>query len=277
MCKEALSDGAVTISRDGNYSIIERGGIRLIAKHPVLQDFAMDLARGLPAETPFRATVVVGEQEARPSRGDEPLIGIQTEHYLDASGQRVGRTERRHNKRDFVAYFDYVLDLSLTNPPAYEFLRPSRQRKITFGPYVFPADPVPRTPGGQGWVFAGGGNERRNRILASLGDVVKRLPRGTWGMDVHRAMRDAEAVLNVHQLDAVVTEAPRLLKAYMAGKPVVSEEMSEPIIMGRHVASLNDHDGMVDFDAVFDAFDKEIARKYRFIDFLEKVLGQAPA
>lgn len=254
------------------FSVITRGGIRLVARHPVLVDFAHDLAQGIPMDTPFKGTIVVGVHKDVPRRNADPLVLIQTEHYLDSAGQPMFRVAGRHQKRGFVDHFDHILDLSLTNPPAYHFLRPKKQRKITFGPYVFPANPVPRSLGGQGLVFAGNVSGRRAEIIASLGDAVRVLPKRTWGVDVHKAFLNAEAILNIHYIDSVVTEAPRLLKAYLAGKPVVSEELAAPIEMGRHAVRLGAHDHPAHLDAVFDAFDREIARKYRFVDFLEQVL-----
>lgn len=254
------------------FSVITRGGVRLVARHPVLVDFAHDLATGLPWDNHFKGTVVIGVHKDVPRRDGEPLILIQTEHYLDANGQPMFRVSGKHQKRGFVDHFDHVLDLSLTNPPAYHFLRPRKQRKITFGPYVFPATPVPRSPGGSGLAFAGNVSGRRAEIIASLGDAVTRLPRRTWGTDVHRAFSAAEAVLNIHYMESVVTEAPRLLKAYLAGKPVVSEELAAPIEMGRHAVRLGEHGDPAHLDAVFDAFDHEIARRYRFVDFLAQVL-----
>ena len=255
------------------FTVITRGGIRLVAKHPLLVDFAEDLSRGLPINTSLKGTVVIGGHYDVPRRDSEPLILIQTEHYLDAAGQPMFRVAGNQMKRRFVDHFDHILDLSLANPPAYTFLRPKKQRKITFGPYVFPSTPVPRSPGGRGLAFAGNVNGRRAEIIASLGDAVIRIPQRTWGIDVHRAFCEAEAILNIHYIDSIVTEAPRLLKAYMAGKPVVSEELASPLQMGRHAIGLHTQFSSADLDAVFDAFDHEIARKFRFISYLEEVLA----
>lgn len=255
------------------FTVITRGGIRLVARHPLLVDVAHDLATGLPSDTKLRATVVIGAHRSVPRREAEPLIMVQTEHYLDAAGQPMFRVAGRQQRRSFVDHFDHVLDLSLANPPAYQFLRAKKQRKITYGPYVFPADPVPRSRGGKGLAFAGNVNDRRAEIIASLGSSVTVLPRRTWGIDVHNAFAAAESVLNIHYIDSVVTEAPRLLKAYLAGKPVVSEALAEPIQMGRHAIPLGEAYDAARLDAVFDAFDHEIARKFRFVDFLEKAVA----
>lgn len=273
MCEMAGNAEQHAIPDLNGFSVFTRGGIRLVAKHPLLVDFAQDLARGLPLDTPIECTVVIGEHYEVPRQDAEPLILIQTEHYLDACGQPMFRAASNQRKRRFVDHFDHILDLSLTNPPAYQFLRPKKQRKIMFGPYIFPSTPVPRSPGGKGLAFAGNVNGRRAEIIASLGDAVTRLPQRTWGMDVHRAFCAAEAILNIHYIESVVTEAPRLLKAYMAGKPVVSEELAAPIQMGRHAINLGEEVSSIELNAVFDAFDHEIARKFRFVAYLEKILG----
>ncbi|HHW35413.1 MAG TPA: hypothetical protein GXX24_14945 [Paracoccus solventivorans] len=273
MCEATTLETRPVAVSSGKYSVIRRGGIALVAIHPVLVDFAIDLALGIPDDFPLKARVTVGPHGTPLPPEDGPHIGIQTEHFLDANGQEMFRTMSKYHKAKFIDGCDHVLELSPANRPAYAMLRASKQRKITYGPYVFPSRPVARTQGGTGLAFAGNVNPRRAEILASLGDSVVRLPRKTWGQDVHTAFLQAAAVLNIHFKDSVVTEAPRLLKAYLAGKPVVSEALAEPIEMGRHAIPLGEAHEAARLDAVFDAFDHEIARKFRFVDFLEKTLA----
>ncbi|WP_143159549.1 hypothetical protein [Paracoccus solventivorans] len=266
-----FSDEPVAVQID-DYFIIERGGITFMARHPLLVDLACDLARGLPPDIPLRGTVAVGIHNFRPRNIKGPLIGIQTEHYLDANRQEMFRTVSNWKKKKFLWRFDYILDISLHNPYAYKFFWPRKHKKLFFGPYIFPASPVRRSKQGSGVAFIGAINERRKQILSSLNDVTIIAP-NTWGMDLHRILQDSEAVLNIHYIDSVVTEAPRLLKAYLAGKPVVSEALAEPVEMGRHAIPLGEDYDAARLDAVFDAFDHEIARKFRFVDFLEKTLA----
>lgn len=271
MCEGATATLAVV--PNGEHSIIQRGGIRLIARHPVLVDFAMDLAQGIPADFPLQGDIAVGVHDIEKSECGRRQIGIQTEHYLDAHGQKMFKVATDQEITDFVTIFDHILDLSAHNAAAYHFLNKDFKNKISYGPYVFPKKPVQRRGGGRGLVFIGSMNRRRKDIMGHLGEGAVHLPRKTWGADVHNAFCASEAVLNIHFKDSVVTEAPRLLKAYLAGKPVVSEALAEPIEMGRHAIPLGEAHDAARLDAVFDAFDHEIARKFRFVDFLEKALA----
>lgn len=135
-----FSDEPVAVQID-DYFIIERGGITFMARHPLLVDLACDLARGLPPDIPLRGTVAVGIHNFRPRNIKGPLIGIQTEHYLDANRQEMFRTVSNWKKKKFLWRFDYILDISLHNPYAYKFFWPRKHKSCFLDLIYFPHHP----------------------------------------------------------------------------------------------------------------------------------------
>lgn len=63
------------------------------------------------------------------------------------------------------------------------------------------------------------------------------------------------------------TEYPRLLSALLAGKPVLSEQLTQELIPGTHYMLLGDQ-GQVDQEVVFERFSSLFCGEYSFENYL---------
>jgi hypothetical protein len=216
-------------------------GIDLYSGHRVLRDFANDLARCITRPLPKPIDIYVGVHAVdRPADTGRFSIGIQTEQFLDRNGQAMWRLPRERFRMRYATFYDLLLDLSPDNAPAYDFLPEELRAKIVFGPHIFPDAPVspefqPTPP-----VFFGSLNDRRRSILADLQtrQPVQIAPHGTFGRSLDALIAQHGAVLNLHFRDGEYSEYPRFLKAYLRGKPVLSEPLSPPLQVGTHYFDL---------------------------------------
>ena len=99
-------------------------------------------------------------------------------------------------------------------------------------------------------------------------DYRKGLDEGIFGAALDEKIANASAVLNVHFSAGVYTEYPRLLSAYLAGKPLVSETLSPELEEGRHYIALGAQTNVEYFAKTFANFSAEFAAHNRFTDFL---------
>jgi hypothetical protein len=206
--------------------------VDLYSGHRVLRDFSHDLARCLTGPLSEPVDVYVGVHVInRPANTGRIKIGIQTEQFLDSAGQPLWRVPKERFRARYATFYDILLDLSALNAPAYDFLPPELRAKLHFGPHIFPADPVapdfqPAPP-----VFFGSLNDRRRSLLAALQAErpVEVAPHGTFGKPLDALIARQGSVLNLHFRDGTYAEYPRFLKAYLHGKPVLSEPLSQPL------------------------------------------------
>ncbi len=220
----------------------------------VLTDFAHDLADTLPAPLGHPVEVSVGlhrpadlaRARATLPPGPDPVLrlGLQTEHILDADGMPLWQSWHISTVQAEVGAYDAVLDLSPANAEVYEALSPDLRARVRLGPHIFPGHPPPMDPAPEGPIlFFGGMNPRRTRRLAKLqrnGINVAALPHATFGAALREQIAQASAVLNIHFAPARYTEAPRILKAILAGKPLISEDLALPFLEGTHYLTLAD-------------------------------------
>jgi hypothetical protein len=257
--------------------VLSRSGLEIVSNHPVLNQVAADIFAGLeddllPAQ---RVTVFVGIHRryrlALLRRGYR--IGINTEHYFDADGNRLWRRERRLKILLHFLRFHRILDLSAANAPHYQWLPGFLRRRVVFGPYIFSGRDLPFSGFGGPLVFFGSINGRRHKLLASLDkERVQVLSASTFGAELTRQIDASAAVLNIHFLDGSYTEYPRLLSAYNRGKILVSEPLGPDMIAGRHYAVIGQSCDAHHAQEIFQNFSQEVAKKYGFSAFLKRML-----
>jgi hypothetical protein len=252
----------------------------------VLTDFARDLADTVTGPLGHAVEVHVGlhrpEDLAReratlpPTQPPALRIGLQTEHILDTDGMPLWQSWHIGTIQAQVERYDVVLDLSPSNHEVYDALPPDLRARVQFGPHIFPAaiPPFAPVPGGP-VMFFGGVNPRRQRRFAKLhglGIPVTVLPHATFGAALRAELAKAASVLNIHFAPARYTEAPRILKAVLAGKPVISEDLALPFIEGTHYLSLagakaSDAELQTSYEAL-----ASLCAQYSFPAFLKTVL-----
>lgn len=254
-------------------------GVDLYSGHRVLRDFAGDLARCItgPLNTPLDIYVGVHAVN-RPADTGRFRIGIQTEQFLDRNGQPMWRLPRERFRNRYALFYDLLLDLSADNAPGYDFLPPDLRSKIVFGPHIFLAGPVTPQHSAKPPLFFGSLNDRRRALLSDLqaDTPVDIAPHGTFGRPLDALIADHGSVLNLHFRDGEYSEYPRLLKAYLRGKPVLSEPLSPPLLPGTHYFTLVDRPTRAETEAIF-ANMASFAAEHSFQAFLESALLRVPA
>lgn len=216
-------------------------GVNLYFSHYVLRDVAEDLARTITRPLSRPVDVYVGVHDVdRPEKTDRIRVGIQTEHFFDANGERMWHVPRERFIRRYTTFFDHLLELSHSNSAVYDPLPPEMRGKVTFGPHIFPEAPIEPDFKATPPLFFGTINDRRNNLLRRL--MLHRpigvAPRYTFGADLDPMIAAHGAVLNLHFVEGRYSEYPRLLKAYLRGKPLVSEPLDAPLEAGRHYFDL---------------------------------------
>ncbi|WBU63396.1 hypothetical protein PAE61_13665 [Paracoccus aerodenitrificans] len=264
-----------------NFHFVRHEDLVFVVNHRLLADVAEDLCRLLPVNHGFRASVLVG-MHIFGSLPDVvgPKLGIQTEQILDEKGSSLWRDYPIRRVRRDINWLNGMLDFSFANLPAYAELRPSRRRKVLFGPYAFPDHIVPFRLNGDYIAFVGNTHGRRSEILQALSEKTRIdiAPRRTFGERLSRWLEGSSGVLNIHFAEGVYAEIPRMIKAYLAGKVIYSEELSYPFVAGRHYFLLDAFEEDVETRLqVFERFQREIAIPYRFTRFLETFLERQPS
>ncbi|SDD16645.1 hypothetical protein SAMN05421538_1012 [Paracoccus isoporae] len=242
----------------------------------ILGDVANDLSQNIPEGHGLIGTVLVGIHKifAVP-RISGRRVGVQTEQLFDSHGKKMWKNFHEPRMRRHANGLDGVLDFSFSNTPAYAALRWNRQQKIWFGPYVFPDFPVRFRARGSGITYVGSQSERRKPILEGLAQAhpLKIADQPIFGKDVAAFLTGGAGVLNIHHTEGIYSEVPRILKTYMAGKILYSEELAYPFIAGRHYLPLSDL-GSPSRDPrdIFATLQREIALPFRFSLFLQRFL-----
>jgi hypothetical protein len=216
--------------------------VDLYSGHRVLRDFGNDLAACITAPLSEPVDVYVGVHVLdRPLDTGRFKIGIQTEQYLDRNGQPMWRIPKERFRLRHATFYDVLLDFSADNAPAYDFLPEALRQKIVFGPHIFPMAPIAPDFQPEAPVFFGALNDRRRALLAELQarSPVEVAPHGTFGRPLDALIAKQGAVLNLHFRDGTYSEYPRFLKAYLRGKPVISEPLAPPLQPDLHYFNLD--------------------------------------
>nr|WP_319251356.1 hypothetical protein [uncultured Celeribacter sp.] len=264
--------------------------ITFYSPHPILDQVASDILAGLPDGMRFKRDVCVFVgvhfEFGRLWRLPGFKIAVQTEHLFDAEGDQIYGRRQTFPKNSRVTEFrlhqalrfsDAMLDFSENSRPFYEQrfgANPTVWKKLHFGPHIFPASAVPFLRGEGKPLFYGSvkGNTRRKVVLDKLQNV-RILPEEIFGEVLSEEIRKAPTVVNVHNGEGVYTEAPRLLSAYLHGKPVLSERLDDIFIPGEDYALIGQEG--IGWDTVFDNFSRKVVQNYAFKSFVEKALAQS--
>lgn len=259
------------------------GNIVFLSRHPLHQQIAEDIVAGLaPGFSPSRRFIVYcGAHHRFRWHVLRPgiKIGLQTEQFFDDEGQQLWGYNKSTLERTFalLKHVHVMLDLNETNKPAYAQVVGKDREKLLFGPYIFPDVPPPATPyeDERSIFFGAMGVGRRETIVprleaAGICDVVKTT---TFGEALFQRVRRYRAVLNIHYMEGIYTEYPRLLSALLQGKPVVSEPLASNLTEGVHYVGLQSVES-ADYVAVYDAFAKHVCERYSFQKFVERLDGQ---
>ncbi|WP_128515053.1 hypothetical protein [Tabrizicola thermarum] len=251
--------------------------VDLYSGHRVLRDFGNDHARCITAPLSEPVDVYVGVHVIdRPIETGRVRIGIQTEQYLDRQGQPMWRIPKERFRLRHATFYDVLLDFSADNAPAYDFLPEDLRAKVLFGPHIFPGAPItpdfqPAPP-----VFFGALNDRRRALLADLQTrrPVEVAPHGTFGRPLDALIAKQGAVLNLHFREGTYSEYPRFLKAYLRGKPVVSEPLAPPLQSDLHYFNLEAQLTAQEIAQVFENL-ASFAAQHSFQAFLQAALDRA--
>lgn len=252
-------------------------GVDLYFTHDILRDVAEDLARTIIRPLSRPVDVYVGVHEIdQPPKTDRFRIGIQTEQFFDANGKKMWYVPRQRFIRRYVTFFDHLLELSHSNRSVYDPLPPELRAKVRFGPHIFPEAPVEPDFRATPPLFFGSINDRRNGVLRrlTLHRPVGVAPRWTFGANLEPMIAAHGAVLNLHYVDGLYSEYPRLLKAYLRGKPLMSEPLAAPLVAGRHYFDLKAVPTKAATTAVFRNL-ASFAAEHSFQAFLESAVAQA--
>jgi len=245
--------------------------LTILSCHPILDQVAADIAKGIEVEVLPDKDIVVCIGAHKRFKGLKRKTGfkicVQTEHFLDERGQALWRKPRWFRMLANLLICDLMLDLSIYNKKAYRWLPGALKNKIVFGPKIFPSAPVKHVEGNGTSVFFGTVNARRKKLIGASEAYVT-LDEGIFGAALDEKIANASAVLNVHFSAGVYTEYPRLLSAYLAGKPLVSETLSPELEVGRHYIALGGQMNTESFAKIFANFSTEFAAHNRFTDFL---------
>lgn len=222
-----------------------KDGIRFFSKHKILKDVLGDLMKCLNQEASrLKLDVQVGVHNVELGRSERPLVGIQTEHLYTA-GDDLGWMDisREQLLSNFNAC-DYIIDFSYRNIRFYQEIEGFDLGKLIAGPYIFPdflpeaCDPTDNRP-----IFVGTLKRRvsRQERLAKYSRTREiHVEENMFGAELDAALRNASAMINIHNTPSIVTELPRLLKAYLNGSILLSEPLDTPFIAGRHYVELKE-------------------------------------
>lgn len=263
------------IKREKNLQIIRIQKTNLISNHPVLDQVALNIAQGIdPMCLPDYPThVFIGAHKlftgAAKKRGKR--VFIQTEHFFDSEGLPLWRRHKWLQLLYNMIVSDLFLDLSVYNKAAYDFLPKVMKKKIHFGPYIFPSHAISFSEGNGDVVFVGSVNQRRKNIITKLRDKGTQLLIGSnvFGSELETILNSCSCILNIHFSNGTYTEYPRLLSAYLKGKPVISERLDPLLVSNRHYIPIDSFRAEEQLEEIFYLFSKEFAQKYKFTEFIK--------
>jgi len=211
-------------------TVTSHGDVRFLSTHPTLEKVARTLAQSLALGTSDLppTDIWIGAHRTRrvPRTPGRRLVVLQTEQILDAKGNQIWKkmTRKRILRQAIAA--DLFVEWNLINRPFYGWMPWLMPKSFLFGPYVFP-DTAPARAPGKGAVFVGALNDRRSAVLSDHAEIDV-MPLNTPLPEIDMAIAQAAALCNVHSLPGAYTEVPRVLMAVLAGKPLLSEDLSPP-------------------------------------------------
>jgi len=255
--------------------VLKLASLRVFSKHPVLDQFASDMVSGIdPRNLPTkRINLYIGVHRsyglALFRRGVR--IGVQTEHYFDENGTVMWARHSRAAAIKNLILYHRILDLSPANHKFYQRLPGFLRRRVIYGPYIFPCHPVEHQPGTGSFVFYGGQNDRRDRALSSLPDGYCKALFKVYGAPLSTEISKSKGVVNIHITDGIYTEYPRLLSAYIHGKPLISEALSSDLVAGVDYGEIGKPYSPCDLRNIFTDFRESYALRYRLTDFLGSI------
>ncbi|WP_353180871.1 hypothetical protein [Salinisphaera sp. T5B8] len=256
-----------------------RGPVTVFSRHVVLNDFAAALLAGLPDnfELARPVAVICGIHNNFPRAVYKThfTIAIQTEQLLDENAKALWGLRRPRIRKTLLKHLwhaDLLLDLSPSNRAAYRWFPRFLQRRLRFGPHIFPqraADYVPASSSRA--VFIGELNARRTRLLEGLStEGVDVVSGGLYGPALYSAIEANTGIVNIHNEAGVYTEYPRLLLAVNAGKPVFSEPLSKEFLPGQHYFGLQASPSQTELARVYRNMADLLTREYCFAQFLHR-------
>lgn len=236
------------VCRSASIKSVQYGNITFLCPNTVMEQIARDISLGLElskVSVKSRPILVFlgihcffGRHWLR--RGFK--VGIQTEQLRDENFKPLWGEEwpdLKVNVGQALMFSHSILDLGVKNQHFYEKekMPTRRSTRFLFGPYIFPSRRVPFRPkvGGVDFslLFFGSlvAGSRRQLIIEDLANANRGAYKVTafkdplFGDELKKEMQKHDAILNIHFAEGLYMEAPRLLSAYVNGKPVVSEPL----------------------------------------------------
>lgn len=265
---------------------LRRGSVKVRSRHKILKQLGQDILEGLSVNDIAELGDMMVLVGCHHNFGLFPLgssfcVGIQTEQFLDQNGRELwGMVKKPKGIADLMknlSRVDVMLDTNISNRSWWEEqdLSPKDRAKLYFGPRIFPSEPraFRSVPGGPN-LFFGSMDGRRGSVIEQLGGVnVKVLPRGTYGTKLENELNAAGTVINIHFDEGIYTEAPRLLTAYLAGKPIKSEMLGDPFVKGVHYIEI---EGCITENAqvIYDAFSQLVTEELSFASFIRSAFAE---
>lgn len=210
------------------------------ATHKILKDVLADLRVAIgPDVSGLDFDLYLGLHNQTVPSNDRIKIGIQTEHLLTDDGAAGWMDVDADILRGNIRNCTFIIDFSSHNKKIYDDIGGGGAPEIIIGPYVFPvAKPVSCGPTHGDPLFVGTLKKRINRAKR-LENYTERcgpiqIEEKLFGVDLNAAIKNAAAVVNVHNVPSVITELPRFLKAYLNGNILLSEPLDAPFIADRH-------------------------------------------
>lgn len=243
------------------------------SKRAVLDQICFDLFDGLPTHLEFdeKISLYCGiHNNLFPlyflARGVK--IGIQTEQLFDQAGIVFDRALNKRALRNIEIALnkcDFILDISKTNQPFYN--DHPLKHKVICGPHFFPHVPRPFNRGNKGTLlFTGTMTERRKYVLGQIRNYSID-HRSAHKDELRDLMVEYGGIANIHSLDLVYTETPRLVTAALNGKVFVSETLSNEFTKNKHYVDIYSND-CVDHKIIYENFAKYTSNSFSFYQYL---------
>ena len=256
--------------------IQNNGNLKFHSRHPTLEDIGKTfVSYNFPRLPKKEVNIYIGVHNFKNYSLRKGLnVGIQTEQLFDVNGKALWRNTSRLKILRQVSQYKMTLDLAPSNQPAYEFLPNFLKKRIIFGPDIFPECDISFRPyAKKELVFFGAKNLRRSQLIDSISitQIVRLLETATFCEQLSSNIQECAGILNIHYDDGVYTEIPRLITAYLNGKPVFSEELAHPLVAGKHYFPVNAAFDAIIAKQIFDRFKLEFVAKHKFSNFLNHI------
>lgn len=255
---------------------IKKGNLRFLSRHPVLDQLAADMANYVSNPIALRKNIniYVGTHKFRRIhiRKSGLNLGIQTEQLIDETGNKMWRKQKKYRTIRDIMRYNRILDLSLSNSKVYNWLPEIFKSKIDFGPFIFPTDKIAYSKGNiKKTLFYGFMNERRRQIINGIEkNTINCCAPDTFGAKLSDEIKDHMGVLNIHFNDGIYSEWPRVLSAYIHGKPIISEQLCSLFHANQDYIDLKNINKFDGYEDIFKNFQNEIARNYKLSEYIIK-------